>query len=79
MSMVDDEYIAHIDQMTVAEKMERSAAMLNWARDLIARQIRKTKPDISDERLRWEVADRQYQAEPEACSLIEEILSRVPA
>jgi len=79
MSIVDDEYDARIDQMTIVQKMERSAAMLKWTREFIARQIKAEKPDISNERLRWEVAFRQYESEPQARALIEGILSRVPS
>ena len=79
MSDVDRQYEAQVNAMTVAEKMERSMAMFNWAREMMARQIKAENPTISDERLRWEVAYRQYASEPQVCALIERMLTRVPA
>jgi hypothetical protein len=78
-SVVEREYQAQVNAMTVAEKMERSAAMFKWAREIIARQIKTENPTISDERLRWEVAYRNYAAEPQARALIERMLARVSA
>ena len=79
MSLVEDEYQARIDAMSVAEKMQRSVAMLKWAREMIARDILTQNPGMSEERLRWEVALRQYGDEPHVRELIEGILERVPA
>ena len=78
-SLVEREYQAQVDAMSVAEKMQRSVAMLKWAREMIAREIQATNPNISPERLRWEVALRQYGSEPQVRSLIEGLLERVPA
>ena len=65
--------------MSVAEKMQRSMAMLKWTREMIARDIQAERPDISPERLKWEVALRQYGSEPHVRGLIERMLERVPA
>ncbi len=65
MSLVEREYQARIDSMSIAEKMQRSMAMLKWAREMIAREILKENPDMSPERLKWEVALRQYGSEPD--------------
>lgn len=63
--------------MTVAEKMQRSVAMLKWTRDMIAREIKAQTPDITLEQLRWEVALRQYGCEPQVRVLIERMLKSV--
>ncbi len=63
--------------MTVAEKMQRSVAMLKWTRDMIAREIKAQTPDITLEQLRWEVALRQYGSEPQVRVLIERMLKSV--
>lgn len=78
MSLVEQEYAARINAMSVVEKMERSVAMFNWTREMLGREIKGSNPTISDERLRWEVAYRQYSAEPQARALIERMLARVP-
>lgn len=77
MSLVDDEYHRLIDAMTPAERVERMAGMLAWARGLIARQIVAERGPMSPERLKWEVALRQYGSEPQARALIEGMLARV--
>lgn len=79
MSKIEQEYAARIDAMSIVEKMERSVAMFNWTREMIGRQIKAEKPGISDERLRWEVAYRQYADEPQARNLVERMLARVPS
>jgi len=79
MSTIEAEYQSRIDAMSIPEKMERSAAMLKWARDIIARERLAENPSISTERLKWEVAMRQYGHEPQARGLIQEMLDRVLA
>lgn len=79
MSLVEREYQARIDSMSVAEKMQRSMAMLEWAREMIAREIQAERPGISRERLKWEVALQQYGSEPHIRELIERMLDHVPA
>lgn len=77
MSLVEREYQARIDAMSIPEKMQRSMAMLQWAREMLAREILAQDPNMSQERLKWEVALRQYGGEPGARRLIEGMLSRV--
>ena len=74
---VELEYRKRIDAMTIAQRVERSAALLAWARGFIARQILAEQGALSQERLKWEVALRQYGADPIARSLIEGIRARV--
>jgi len=66
-----------IDQMSPKERMARSVALLKWARELVARQIRSEFGPMSDERLRWEVALRMYGREPQAREMIENELANV--
>lgn len=79
MSLVEREYQTRMDAMSVAEKMARATAMFQWAREMIAREIKSKNPTISAERLKWEVVLRQYGAEPQVRALIESMLERVPA
>lgn len=71
MSLVEDLYRNAVDGMTSSQKMARMHAMLNWARDLYARQLRSKLGDISEERLKWEVALRQYGGDSRTRELIE--------
>lgn len=63
--------------MSPAEKIARSGAMFAWTRQQMAIQIRKEKPDLSDEEIKWHVALRLYEQDPEVVKLIKEHLSRV--
>jgi hypothetical protein len=77
MSLVEDAYRQAVEAMTPAEKFARMHALLNWARDLYARQLREKLGDVSQERLRWEVALRQYRSDRRARELIERKLEDV--
>jgi hypothetical protein len=77
MSLVEDAYWEAVSAMTPAEKFARMHALLNWTRDLYARQLREELGDVSDERLRWEVALRQYRFDRRARELIERKLEDV--
>lgn len=78
MSIVDDEYQKRIAAMTPAERMERAASLLMWARENTARRIIEEKGKMSAERLRWEVALRHYGHEPIMRRLIEKAMAGVP-
>jgi len=57
----------------------RAAAMFQWARETIARQITAEVGPISSERLKWLVAMRQYGSDPVTRKMIERELERVPS
>ncbi len=71
MSLVEEVYQQRIAAMTPAEKFRRMHEMLFWVRDLYARQLREKLGDISEERLKWEVALRQYGGDRRTRELIE--------
>ena len=74
---VEIEYRKRIDAMTIVERVQRAVEMLAWARGFVARQVLAERGSLAEERLKWEVALRQYGADPMARSLIEEMLARV--
>jgi hypothetical protein len=78
MSLVEQTYRERIDAMKPAERIAYAAAMLKWVREAIARHIIEEQGPMSDERVKWLVALRQYQAEPAVCAMIERMLDRVP-
>jgi hypothetical protein len=77
MSQVEDAYRAAVDAMTPAEKFARMHVLLHWARDLYARQLRAELGDVSEERICWEVALRQYGSDRRTRELIERKLADV--
>lgn len=76
-SEVELEYARRLKGMSPAEKMARSAAMFAWTRQQMARRIRNLAPSLSDEEVKWHVALKLYEQEPEVVKLIQERLSRV--
>ena len=78
MSLVEREYRRLVAAMTPAQRMERAANLLSWARAATARQIVREQGEMSPERLKWEVALRHYGHEPVMRRLIERVLADVP-
>lgn len=74
---IEDLYQQRIDAMTPAERWQRMHAMLHWVRELYARQVREQLGEISEERLKWEVALRQYGHDPVSRELIEGKLQQI--
>ncbi|MGE0377518.1 MAG: hypothetical protein AB7Q45_19085 [Planctomycetaceae bacterium] len=77
MPLVEEAYRRAVDAMTPAEKFARMHALLNWARDLYARQLREKLGDVTEERIKWEVALRQYGFDRRTRELIERKLEDV--
>lgn len=74
---VDLEYERRWKTMSHAEKVSRSAAMFAWTRQQMARQIRDAEPGLTDEEVKWRVALKLYEREPEVVKLIKEHLASV--
>lgn len=74
---IEKEYQARMAAMPPAERVARSAAMFQWAREMLARQTSAELGDLPAERLKWEVALRQYGKEPAVRAMIEEMLQNV--
>ena len=77
MTLVETVYQARLATMTGAERIARSAAMLKWTREMIARQIESAIGPLSKERLKWEVALRVYGQDKKVRKLIERKLTEV--
>jgi hypothetical protein len=75
---VELKYQDRIEAMTPKQRVARAAAMFQWARETIARQIVASSGPMSSERLKWLVARRQYGSEPAICAMIDGVLERVP-
>jgi hypothetical protein len=69
-------YRERIDRMTIAERVQRAAALLAWSRGFVARQVLAERGALSSEQLKWEVALRQYGSDPTVRSMIERMLGR---
>jgi len=71
MSAIEKQYQARMDALSGKERVARSMAMLQWTREMLARQIVAEKGQISPERLKWEVALRLYGTEAPVRRMIE--------
>jgi hypothetical protein len=67
----------HIEALSPKARLERCAAMLQWTREMLARQIESEIGPVSSERLKWEVAKRLYVADATAQILIDRKLADV--
>ena len=63
--------------MAPAERVARSAAMFEWTRDQLARQIVHERGEMNSESLRWHVGLRLYGNEPLVREWIERKLADV--
>ncbi len=74
---VELEYQRRNDAMSPSERIARSAAMFVWTRQQMARQVLKTNSTLSEEQVKWQVALKLYEHEPEVVKLILEHLQHV--
>jgi hypothetical protein len=77
-SKVESLYQKSVAAMTPREKIARAIGLLNWSREIIGREVRKSNPTASTERLRLLVALRVYGGDAKMRSLIEVLLANVP-
>jgi len=77
-SGVEARYRARIDSMSIAERVQRAADLFAWSRGFVTRQLFSELGPVTPERLKWEVALRQYGSDPRVRLMIEGILARVP-
>lgn len=70
-------YQRQIRSMTPAERVARSAAMFQWTREQIARQVLAQQGPMDAESLKWMVALRLYRNEPAVREMIERKLGHV--
>lgn len=76
-SIIDQHYQSCMDSLSAKQRVARCAAMLQWTRELLGRQIEVESGPMSAERLKWEVAKRLYGADPAARAMIDRKLSDV--
>ncbi len=76
-SPIELEYQKRIDAMTPAERVARSAAMFEWTREQLARQITEQLGPIEKSILKWHVALRLYGNEPVVREMIEREIANV--
>lgn len=77
MSAIEIEYRSRMDALSAKQRVARSMALLQWTRDMLARQVVADSGAMSEERLRWEVALRLYGSDPATRSMIEQRLADV--
>jgi hypothetical protein len=79
---VETEYAARLQALPPYERVARSAAMFQWTREMLGRQIvaeRLTAGEsvLSPQQLKWHIARRMYAAEPAVVKLIDQRLADV--
>ena len=77
MTLIEQEYQSRMDALPGRERIARSLALLAWSRQMIARRIIAERGEISEERLKWEVALRLYGSDSTVCRMIESELTDV--
>jgi len=75
--LIENAYREVNDALSAHQRVARSAAMLGWAREAIGRQIVLEQGPMTPERLKWEIALRQYGGDPLARSLIQRMIDHV--
>jgi hypothetical protein len=73
---IELEYRARIDDMSVVDRIRRAEVLFNWSRDYLVRSIMAAREQITDADVKWEVAFRQYGADPATKALIDELRNR---
>ena len=63
MSNIEQEYRSRMDALEGKERVARAQVMLQWTREMLARQVVLEQGALSDEQLKWEVAARLYGAD----------------
>jgi len=71
MSFVEEAYSRAMDAMPPGERVARVELMLQWTRNLLARQVVAELGDVGPARVKWEVAMRMYGADPRMKRLLE--------
>ncbi|QDU26388.1 hypothetical protein ETAA8_14660 [Anatilimnocola aggregata] len=79
---IEEEYNTLIYSLTPRERIARSAAMFQWMREMIGRQICQEQAEfgskeLTAEELKWRIALRVYAAEPAVVALIQRRLADV--
>lgn len=77
MPTIDQQFNDPMQALSGKEKVARASAMLKWTREMIARDILANQGPMPEEQLRWHVALRLYQDDPETRKLIERKLADV--
>jgi hypothetical protein len=76
-SKIESAYRQRMDALTPAERVARSAALFQWTREQIARNIQAERGDVDHETLKWLVALRLYSGEEMVCKWIKRKLADV--
>jgi hypothetical protein len=78
-SDIEREYLTRIDALLPKGRVAQSAAMFQWSREMIRRQLIKENvgTPMSDGELKWRIALRMYGGEPSIVALIQRRLENV--
>lgn len=77
MNPIENDYVSRMDATSDRERVTRAVSVLAWSRQMIARRLVAEKGEMSEERLKWEVALRLYGSDPVISRMIESELAGV--
>ena len=76
-SSIESLYQQRTDAMTPAERVARAAAMFQWTREQIARQVIAEQGEMDEVKLNWMVGLRLYGGHPVIRRWIERKLEQI--
>ncbi len=74
LSIVEQEYQSRMAALSPKERVARAQAMFCWTRELMGRRIQQDLGPLPTERLKWEIALRQYGSDVALRAMIEQRL-----
>jgi hypothetical protein len=77
MSPIEQEYQSRMGALSGKERIARALSLLAWSRQMTARQILADRGEMSERRLKWEVALRLYGSDPTVRRMIESEMADV--
>ena len=77
MSKSQQQYQTRMDQLSGKQRVARAMGMLQWTREMLARQIVEELGEMSPEQLKWQVALRLYGADQRLVEMIARKLADV--
>ena len=76
-TIIEQHYRWHMESLSAKQRVDRCMAMFEWTRELLGRQIVAESGPMSAAQLKWEIAKRQYGADPVARAIIDRKLANV--
>ena len=73
MSLVEEKYNESLDRMTGQERVQRTLSLFNSICEMLALQISKEFPNLSERETRRKVSERLYLSDDDAQQLLKKL------